>query len=118
MITLPANKDRKDAPISVEFTFGGAARETSARRTGQYQMKARPIPEKHKIGQTTPTLPSGPASAEPAARNSAETPVRAQPMPIFSTSVGSRPRLACHAHSATSGGTTTMLAKLSMELNH
>ena len=31
---------------------------------------------------------------------------------------GSRPRRACHAHSATSGGTAMMLAKLSTELNH
>src|SRR5436190_21684173 len=118
MITLPTNSDMNDPPIMVELIFRGAANEISASRTGQYQMNAMPMPTKPRIGHTTPTFPSGPGIAAPAARMSAETPVKADPMPILVTSLGSVPRRACHAHNATSGGTITMLEKLSIELNH
>ena len=49
--------------------------------------------------------------------NKAEAPTKAEPMPILAMLSGSRRRRACHAQSATKGGTAMMLAKASTELN-
>src|SRR4051794_38844021 len=76
------------------------------------------MPKKPMSAHHTLVLPSGPASSAPATRMKAKRPVSNDPIPILTTSEGSRLRLACHAHSATSGGTATTEANGSIELNH
>src|SRR5689334_12117315 len=109
-MVMPAKLARNAPPIIVAFTFAGAAFDTKASITGQYHMNAMPMPKKPASGHSTDSLPSLPGNRQPTASRSADAPVMAAPMAILVMLDGSLRLLACHAHSATSGGAATMLA--------
>src|SRR3982751_4447716 len=108
MRLFATNRTRKQLPIIVAFTLGGAVRETSESNGGQKYMKPMPCMAQYKNGQIHNTRPGERTIA--ATRIRLAPPQMNEPVPILSSSDGSAwlPR-ACQRHIANSSGKAMML---------